>query len=272
MINRFNIKQGDVLNNNELMKTFKCSGQGGMRKSNTTNTLILISDDTKSLYEDKWYNDEFHYTGMGKSGDQSLEFMQNKTLAQSNSNGIEVHLFEVFEKKQYTYAGVVKLSGEPYQAIQRGEDGQLRKVWIFKLKLVSGYNQLNIDINTLEKTRVEKEKKVKKLSSTDIATKAKEVKGRPGTRNVVSSTYERNTYVVEYTRQRAKGVCELCNSNAPFTNSKGEPYLEVHHIKWLSKDGDDTIDNTVALCPNCHRKMHILNLDEDVEYLENIEK
>lgn len=84
------------------MNIFECSGQGGMKKSNTTNNLILISYDTKPLYVDKWYNDEFHYTGMGKWDDQSLEFMQNKALAQSNSNGIEVYLFEVFEKKQYT--------------------------------------------------------------------------------------------------------------------------------------------------------------------------
>lgn len=75
MKNRFNIKQGDILNNNDLMNTFKCSSQGDMRKSNKTNTLILISDDTKALYEDKWYDDEFHYTGMVKSGNQRLEFM-----------------------------------------------------------------------------------------------------------------------------------------------------------------------------------------------------
>ncbi|MDU6483465.1 MAG: HNH endonuclease [Paeniclostridium sordellii] len=38
---------------------------------------------------------------------------------------------------------------------------------------------------------------------------------------------------------------------------------------WLSKGGDDTIENTAALCPNCHRKMHIINDEEDVEYLRN---
>ncbi|GAA0237082.1 HNH endonuclease [Metaclostridioides mangenotii] len=49
-------------------------------------------------------------------------------------------------------------------------------------------------------------------------------------------------------------------------------YLEVqvHHIIWLSKGGNDDIDNTVALCPNCHKKMHILNLDKDLEHLSNL--
>jgi 5-methylcytosine-specific restriction protein A len=43
--------------------------------------------------------------------------------------------------------------------------------------------------------------------------------------------------------------------------------LETHHIKWLSKDGEDCIENTVALCPNCHRKMHILDLGDDRKQL-----
>jgi 5-methylcytosine-specific restriction enzyme A len=50
----------------------------------------------------------------------------------------------------------------------------------------------------------------------------------------------------------------------------GEPFLEIHHIKWLSNGGDDSIDNTVALCPNCHRKMHALNLQKDIISLRQI--
>ena len=36
--------------------------------------------------------------------------------------------------------------------------------------------------------------------------------------------------------------------------STGEPYLEVHHIKFLSDGGPDRAWNAVALCPNCHRR------------------
>ena len=42
-------------------------------------------------------------------------------------------------------------------------------------------------------------------------------------------------YVVEYTRRGSNGICELCGNKAPFKNSKGGAYLEVHHIVWLSK-------------------------------------
>ncbi|WP_244850561.1 HNH endonuclease [Brevibacillus halotolerans] len=44
--------------------------------------------------------------------------------------------------------------------------------------------------------------------------------------------------------------------------------METHHIQWLSRYGADSIENTVALCPNCHRKMHILDLEEDVRFLK----
>jgi 5-methylcytosine-specific restriction protein A len=69
--------------------------------------------------------------------------------------------------------------------------------------------------------------------------------------------------VAELAKRRAQGICQLCDDPAPFVDKKGNPFLETHHIVWLSKDGEDTIENTVALCPNCHRKMHSLNLKYD---------
>ena len=39
---------------------------------------------------------------------------------------------------------------------------------------------------------------------------------------------------------------------------------------WLSEGGEDSIENTVALCPNCHRKMHVVNLQEDIDKLNRI--
>ncbi|MBR4375650.1 MAG: HNH endonuclease, partial [Spirochaetia bacterium] len=54
----------------------------------------------------------------------------------------------------------------------------------------------------------------------------------------------------------ANNKCELCNSPAPFYNRNGEPYFEIHHLIPLSEGGEDTIYNTVCLCPNCHRELH----------------
>lgn len=74
---------------------------------------------------------------------------------------------------------------------------------------------------------------------------------------VVTEQYIRNYDVIVTVLERAKGNCEDCGSPAPFRKSKdGEPYLEVHHRIFLSEDGEDTVENALALCPNCHRKAH----------------
>lgn len=82
----------------------------------------------------------------------------------------------------------------------------------------------------------------------------------------------RDPYISTYAKRRANGICQLCKIRAPFNSSDGTPYLESHHVVWLSAGGADSIDNIVALCPNCHKKMHIINDIKDVEYLKSIIK
>ena len=130
-----NLKVNDILTNQELCDIFGCSPQGGMRRSHKTNTLILISKTNNNIYEDRWLDDVFHYTGMGTTGDQSLDFMQNKTLNESNRNDIEVHLFENPKRNVYVYLGQVFLSGEPYLENQTDADDNSRNVYVFPLKL-----------------------------------------------------------------------------------------------------------------------------------------
>ena len=128
---------GAVVSNAVMTEAFKIGNMGGMRRSKTTGTLVLISDNTKGLYNDKWHDGVLHYTGMGKVGDQVLTGNQNKTLAESETNGVEVHLFEVNDPGKYTYSGVVELAGKPYQEEQPDDNGNPRKVWMFPLKKVS---------------------------------------------------------------------------------------------------------------------------------------
>ena len=190
---------GDTVTHPEICTAFQCGNMGGMRLSKRTNTLIIISDHTKSLYDDKWYGDTLHYTGMGKTGDQTLT-SQNRTLAESDHNGVEVHLFEVLHLARH--------------------------------------------VNGTEKQKAAQ-------------------------RDVTSSVYVRDPFVAEHAKRRAKGICQLCGQPAPFWDQKGRPYLESHHIEWLSQGGADTTDNTAALCPNCHKKMHIVNDPEDVQKLRS---
>lgn len=257
---------GEAVSNDVLRIAFRCGNMGGMRPSRATNTLVIISDHTKGLYEDKWVGDVLHYTGMGKSGDQSLVFMWNKTLNESNKNGVEVHLFEALIPMQYIYCGPVRLCGDPYQENQPGEDGIMRKVWMFPvIPLIS---PPVLDNTVLEKYTAIMQRKAYHLTDDELEERAQSVKdAKVGQRRVISSAYVRNAYVTEHAKRRANGFCQLCGQRAPFNDKDGQPYLECHHIQWLSQGGHDSIDNTAALCPNCHKMMHILNRISDQELL-----
>lgn len=59
------LKIGQIIKNADIVEIFKCGNMGGMRRSRTTNTLVIVSDYTKGLYHDKWIGGVLHYTGMG---------------------------------------------------------------------------------------------------------------------------------------------------------------------------------------------------------------
>lgn len=127
---------GQVLKNADVVDTFKCGNMGGMRRSKTTNTLVIVSDYTKGIYHDKWISGVLHYTGMGKNGDQDINWAQNSTLAECGYNGVDVHLFEVMDAGEYIYCGRIELVDKPYTETQPGEDGVPRKVWMFPIRPV----------------------------------------------------------------------------------------------------------------------------------------
>ena len=131
-----NLKIGQILKNRNIVDIFKCGNMGGMRRSRTTNTLVLISDYTKGIYHDKWIGGVLHYTGMGKSGDQDINWAQNATLAACKHDDVDIHLFEVIDAGEYIYCGRIELVDKPYVDIQPGEDGNSRKVWMFPIRPV----------------------------------------------------------------------------------------------------------------------------------------
>ena len=125
---------GQCINNDDIRRIFKCGNMGGMRRSHTTGTLVIVSDYTKGLYHDKWIGGVLHYTGMGKTGDQDLYWSQNATHAKSSYNGVDVHLFEVMNPGEYVYCGRVELVAQPYADTQPDENGTPRRVWMFPVR------------------------------------------------------------------------------------------------------------------------------------------
>ena len=231
-----NLEHNTVISNKELTNIFKCSPQGGMRKANRTNTLTLISDKTK-LYDDKLVGDIYYYTGKGQEGDQTLT-RENLTLAQSPTNGIEVHFFEVLKPKKYTYKGQVELAESPFQEMQPDKHGLMRKVWIFPLRLKSSnvsfssaQNQLPIvqqvqdEFNELEQ--------LKKLI-TEVTEQERLIKTRVGQGKFKRLLLQRGS------------KCALCKVT-------DERLLIASHIKsWSESSNEERLDpnNGLLLCPN----------------------
>ena len=262
---------GENYTNEQITTIFRVGNMGGMRKSNTKNALVLISfhSSIDRLYSDYWKEDTLYYTGMGQNGDQDINFAQNKTLAESKTNGVTVYLFEVFQEQVYKYRGIVELTGDPFLKEELDATGNPRKVWKFPLKLITPNYLSENEINTLQE---ETNKKVETISPLKLISLADTISGDVSEITTLKKTYIRNPIIAKYAKTRANGVCELCGKSAPFIVD-GKPFLESHHIIPLSEGGKDSIDNVTALRPNCHRKVHYLKNPEDIKVIrDNVKK
>ncbi len=264
---------GETYNREQINDVFKCSVMGGMNRSTRTNSLVLIANHTDNTYIDEWdENGILNYTGEGRKGDQNINARQNKTLNHSNDTDIKVYLFEVYEETKYIYVGEVVLVKAPYQEVAPDEDGKDRIVWKFPIAKKDGTKPISIPHEVWEKNIKNIEKQVRKLSDSEIEEKLLKTELHPKkiARRVETKQIKRNPIVIEKTIRRAKNRCDLCEKEAPFYKKNKEPFLEVHHLIRLADDGPDHIYNTVALCPNCHRKMHILKEKKDFEKLKSV--
>ena len=129
--------------------------------------------------------------------------------------------------------------------------------------------ELSNYINSIDLSEESQTSYAESMEMSALKTVAEQYSQRPVRRTVTNQmTFSRNLYIAQYAKRRADGACQLCGEQAPFCDLHGRPYLEVHHIEWLANGGSDSINNTVALCPNCHRKMHIVNDPADVAVLK----
>ncbi len=120
----------------------------------------------------------------------------------------------------------------------------------------SGYSL--IDVRVASDNNFNEE--VKKSRAGSSAKRRERLTAAPKKPSIIAtlySSFKRNPDVVAEVLELAKGKCRKCRAKAPFIKkSNDEPYLEVHHIDQLANGGDDTVENAIALCPNCHRELH----------------
>ncbi|MDF9833810.1 5-methylcytosine-specific restriction endonuclease McrA [Ereboglobus sp. PH5-5] len=158
-----------------------------------------------------------------------------------------IHVFEILEK----YKKTKSLITTTYTDVSVHAAYVIALIKLYKSKIdtqsynsaeAAFYESVKKSMNDSAKARLERLRRASK---------------KPECRLVYSSQFVRNHDVVAEVLKRAKGCCAACKRKAPFKRkSDGKPYLEVHHIVFLSDGGEDTVDNAQALCPNCHRQKH----------------
>jgi 5-methylcytosine-specific restriction protein A len=258
------MNKGDVVTNRKIKDEFGVSPQGGMRRSLSTNSLVLITGTANSLYEDTWNNGVLKYTGTGRVGDQTMAG-QNKVLAESTRSGIGVHLFTGQAKNQYRYDGEVKLSGAPARAKQLDALGHMRSVWMFTLR------PLNFTVTALPEEDLELEPSPADQSSINALVSAAEdqyklwaaiseaerIAEEKGPRYIVrmARAIERNPKVAKLVKLRENYRCQICGAEG-FGKKDGGLYAEAHHEERISELAPDAPSNMICVCPTCHRVLH----------------
>lgn len=148
----------------------------------------------------------------------------------------------------------------------------VRKDWLvgkFLVGQIFNGQITEIDQQTLEQT-FQRELKLSKADSKERRQqRLLQATKKPVSTLAQTKAFLRNADVVIEVLERANGHCEYCTKPAPFLkDTDGQGYLEVHHIIPLADDGEDTVNNAVALCANCHRQAHYGKKTFDIDKLK----
>jgi len=129
----------------------------------------------------------------------------------------------------------VKLVDLTYFETQTDIDESPRQVCVFPLGLLNGETAI-LPAEHVIKNILLTSKKIHKLSDAQVSCRAEHARVHSGVRKVSSKQYSRDPWVAENAKRLAGGLCQLCNQKALFTNSKGAPFLEAHHIVLVNYD------------------------------------
>jgi 5-methylcytosine-specific restriction enzyme A len=221
--------------------------QGGIITPAQHSLVIIITGEEglEHGYADRYRADGvFEYFGEGQVGDMRLR-AGNRAIAEHSSQGKDLLLFRK-TSDGLRFEGEMVCEG--YQ-FERAPDrtGTERDAIVFELRALEAV------VEKLETEPVPPGVALEELRQLAF-TAASEPSQAPsqGKRNV----YQRSRDVRDYVLARAKGKCEGCGAAAPFLRPDGTPYLEPHHLRRVSDGGPDHPAHVIALCPNCHRRVH----------------
>lgn len=242
-------EEGKIYNRKaDIHARFGGQQQGGIITPAQHPLVIIITGEEGLVhgYHDRTRDDGvFEYFGEGQVGDMALQ-RGNLAIASHSGDGKSLLLF------RKTNDGLRFVDEMVYEKhhFERAADreGNERSAIVFELRPLSAVVEKIEETATTDPLRP-----LEELRS--LARAAAAISQAP-TSTTVRNVYQRSRDVRNYVLARAGGSCEGCSSPAPFTRKDGSPYLEPHHIRRLSDGGPDDPAFVVALCPNCHRRVH----------------
>lgn len=213
----------------------------------------------KAGYTDGQQSDgSWIYVGQGTTGDQRIDNAANAKLASRDRSVLlfttrEPNAKEIAQQgygKLYVFRGAFNVTGFEFFL---PEAGPRRGDRLLRFFLVPA------DDNYIENPQPEPaDLKGEGPSLRERQLKLTKAVGSRSTPRITIAEYRvRSAAVHRYALARAAGTCECCGSDAPFENDGGIAYLEVHHLLRLADDGPDAPGNVAAVCPNCHRALHL---------------
>lgn len=251
MSSEFPYSIGDEIRRGSIHDRFGGGRRGGISSPADHPFVFLFTGDEgeKYGYKDEFKPDgKFVYTGAGQEGDMTFDRSTNigrwnSDVRDHEENGDQLHLFEksLIDDTHVVYLGHYSCI-DWHREVLPDKNREDRSAIRFRLERV-------VDVTSDDDPE--------DVTDEDMWERAKaSASEKPESQTSTSTEYETSEAVRKYALSWAEGVCQGCDEEAPFTNRNGEPYLEVHHVNRLGDGGPDHPDFVIALCPNCHRKVH----------------
>jgi 5-methylcytosine-specific restriction protein A len=239
-------ERGRVYNRRaDIHARFGGQQQGGIITPSQHQLVIIITGEEGLAhgYADRRRPDgAFEYFGEGQVGDMQM-LRGNAAIANHSTNGRSLLLFRK-GKMGLTFDGEYVYETHHYEPAPDRE-GNNRQAIVFELRPIE-----NVDEELEHQQPVTAPLRQLQDEAFEAANLA------PGRRVVAMTVIERSRRVRDYVVARGVGHCEGCGAPAPFLRPNRTPYLEPHHIRRLSDGGPDDPRFVIALCPNCHRRVH----------------
>jgi 5-methylcytosine-specific restriction protein A len=220
-----------------------------LRENGTVEFVSIKATLSGGIYPNEWLNKgkRLKYFMKARSGDFKETYIENASIIENPQSPVLAFVRNT-KKENFTYWGRFF----PI-AIHTEMDGSK---WFELAEWSNGLSQLQ-SVEEESSQLAEQVRRSLTQNSTERQRRLAGAPSQPEKYRATTTVFKRNPDVIAEVLCRANGICEACAAMAPFNRQSDEtPYLEVHHKIPLSKDGPDTVENAVALCPNCHRQEH----------------